>query len=155
MVTCQECSLAHIRDSAIPLPEWENLRFQELHEHTAKDLVYQTLQQHVKEGFPNQCPSLWEVFWGLKTNWPLMMNSISYGCRLFIPNNLHPTMPSHVHDAHQGISQSKAWAHLTINWPGIDQDIEDFVDGCHHCQHHLPSNTKELMISKPILEQPF
>ena len=64
-------------------------------------------------------------------------------------------MLSRLHDAHQGISRSQARARLTIYWPGIDRDIENFVQGCRHCQDHLPSNAKEPMINKPTPDRPF
>ena len=64
-------------------------------------------------------------------------------------------MPSWLHDAHQGIAHSQARARLTIYWPGIDQDIEAFVQGCRHCQDHLPSNVKEPMFNKQIPDRPL
>ena len=64
-------------------------------------------------------------------------------------------MLSHLHDAHQGIARSQARARLTIYWPSIDQDIEAFVQGYRHCQDRLPSNAKEPMVSKHILDKPF
>ncbi len=80
---------------------------------------------------------------------------IVYGCRLLIPKSLRSTMLSRLHEAHQGVSRSKARARLTMYWPGIDQDIEHFVAGCRHCQNHLPSNGKETMILKPVPSRPF
>ena len=64
-------------------------------------------------------------------------------------------MLSHLHDAHQGIGRSQARPHLTIYWPGIDQDIEAFVQGYRHCQDHLLSNAKEPMVSKYIPDRSF
>ena len=79
---------------------------------------------------------------------------IVYGCRLLIPTSLRATLLSRLHDAHQGIARSQARARLTIYWPGIDQDIEAFVQGCRHCQDRLPSNVKEPMMSKQIPDRP-
>ena len=78
-----------------------------------------------------------------------------YGCRLLIPTSLRTTMLSRLHDAHQGIARSQARVRLTIYWPSIDQDIEAFVQGCRHCRDCLPSNAKEPMVSKQILDRPF
>ena len=44
---------------------------------------------------------------------------------------------------------------LTLYWPGIDRDIENFVRGCCHCQDCLPSQGKEPLISKPLPQRPF
>ena len=64
-------------------------------------------------------------------------------------------MFSHFHDAHQGIARSQARARLTIYWPGIDQDIEAYIQGYHHCQDRLPSNAKQPMVSKQIPDRPL
>ncbi len=78
-----------------------------------------------------------------------------YVCRLFIPTSLRATMLSRLHEAHQGIARSQARARLSIYWPGIDRDIENFVHGCRHCQDRLPSNVKEPLVTKPVPERPF
>ena len=158
MITGQAFSIAQIRDFTLPPLEQENLHLRELREHAAKDQVYQGLKKLITDGFPNNKSSLPEFlrkFWSIKDNLTIDDGLIVYGCRLFIPTSLRPTMLSRLHDAHQGISRSKARARLTIYWPGIDQDIENFVEGCRHCQDHLPSNVKEPMISKPTPERPF
>ena len=64
-------------------------------------------------------------------------------------------MLSRLHEAHQGIARSQARARLTIYWPDIDGDIENYVKGCRHCQNHLPSNTKEPLLLKPVPARPF
>ncbi len=88
-------------------------------------------------------------FLGIKDKLTIDDDFIVYGCRLFIPVSLRPTMLSRLHEAHQNISWSKARARLTMYWPEVDQDSENFVAGCGHCQHHLPSNRKETMIVRP------
>ncbi len=80
---------------------------------------------------------------------------IVYGCRLLIPATLRATMLSRLQEAHQGISRSQARARLTIYWPGIDNDIEHFIQGCRHCQDRLPSHAREPMTLKPDPERPF
>lgn len=44
---------------------------------------------------------------------------------------------------------------LTLYWPGIDRDIENFVRDCRHCQDCLPSQGKEPLISKPLPQRSF
>ena len=107
-------------------------------------------------GFQNLfLPDHLKLFWSLKYNLSVENDLIVYGYRLLIPSTLRATMLSRLHDAHHGISRSQARARLTIYWPGIDQDIENFVQGCQFCQDHLPSNSKEPLISKPIPDRLF
>ena len=60
-----------------------------------------------------------------------------------------------LHEAHQGMVQTKQHACLTIYWPGLDNDIDSMVSQCTQCQTHLPSHPKEPLISKPRPAWPF
>ena len=64
-------------------------------------------------------------------------------------------MLNRLHEGHQGVSRSQARARLTLYWPGIDRDIENYIQGCHYCQDHLPFQGKEPLILKPLPERPF
>ena len=154
----QAMSLAQVRASTLPEPSHENLHLQELRQHTDKDLEYQALKKTVLHGFPNTKAELQaslKKFWSIKDHLSIDDDFIIYGCRLFIPTSLRPTILSRLHEAHQGIARSQARARLTLHWPNIDQDIEDYVRGCRHCQDHLPSQPKEPLMLKSLPERPF
>ena len=74
-------------------------------------------------------------YWSIKDNLSVDNDLIVYGCRLYVPHSLRATMLSQLHE---GIARSQARACLTIYWPGIDGDIENYVKGCRHCQDRLP-----------------
>ena len=94
-------------------------------------------------------------FWAIKDSLSIDDGLIVYGCRLLIPISLRATMLSRLHEAHQGIARSQARARLTIYWPNMNQDIQDFVSGCRHCQDHLPSNAQEPLVVRPAPDRPF
>ena len=155
---CQGLSIAQICASTLLSSQQENLHLQELRHHAEQDQAYQVLKLVIKEGFPSTKASLPDTlkrFWSIKDHLSIDDDLIVYGCCLLIPTSLRATMLSRLHDAHQGIARSQARARLTIYWPGIDQDIEAFVQGCRHCQDHLPSNAKEPTVSKHIPDRPF
>lgn len=62
---------------------------------------------------------------------------------------------THLHESHQGEVCTKQQARLTVNWPVMDNDIENLISSCKECYIHLPSNTKELIIMKPKPCHPF
>ena len=62
---------------------------------------------------------------------------------------------SQLHDSHQGSVRTKQRAHLSVYWPGIDNDIDNTILACRQCQDHLPSNPKEPIIQKPRPDRPF
>ena len=146
----QAPSISEIRISnAEPLPV-ENLRIRELRQYANEDEEYQGLKQLIKAGFPDKkskLPESLQKFCAVKEGLTIDDDLVVYGCRLLIPTNLRPTMLTRLHEAHQGVSRSQARARLTFYWPGIDQDIEDFVHGCQHCQVRLPSHVKEPLIT--------
>ena len=150
--------IAQIRVSTLLPSQQENLHLQELRDHAEQDQAYQALKLVIAEGFPSikaSLPDSLKRFWSIKDHLSIDDDLIVYGCHLLIPTSLHASMLSRLHDAHQEIARSQARARHTIYWPGIDQDIEAYIQGCHHCQDRLPSNAKEPMVSKQILDRPF
>ena len=155
---CEGLSMAQIRATTLPTAQQENLHLHELRKSAEQNQTYQALKSVIKEGFPNNKDSLPDPlkrFWGVKDHLSIDDDLIVYGCRLLIPSPLRATMLSRLHDAHQGIARSQERARLTIYWPGIDQDIQAFVQGCRHCQDRLPSNPKEPIMSKQVPCRPF
>ena len=80
---------------------------------------------------------------------------IIYGCRLLIPSGMRREILEQLHAAHQGTVSTKQQAGLTVYWPGLNNDIENIVSSCSHCQDHLPSNAKEPIIFKARPVCPF
>jgi len=62
---------------------------------------------------------------------------------------------SELYNSHQGAVPTKQCSHLTVYWPGIDNDIENIVIRCKQCQDHLPYNHKEPILLKPTPVRPF
>ena len=44
-----------------------------------------------------------------------------------------------LHEAHPGISRTKALARSYVWWPGMDRDLEEQVNSCQTCQLHQKS----------------
>ena len=66
-----------------------------------------------------------------------------WGSRVVIPNKARSEVLHTLHTGHPGVVVMKALARSYVWWPGLDQQIEDFVHGCHACQANrnaLPSD---------------
>ena len=151
-------SVMEIRQLTAEPEDLKNLHLQELRQRVETDREYQDLKCVIQNGFPDQkgsMPDHLKKYWGVRDTISVDDDLIVHGCRLLIPLSLRPTILSRLHEAHQGVSRSQARARLTIYWPGIDLDIENFVKGCKHCQDHLPSNVKEPMVAKQLPDRPF
>ena len=64
------------------------------------------------------------------------------GVQVFIPKEARHQVLEQLHKYHTGASTMQATASLTCYWPGIPQDITEYVSQCQICQvyhcHHLP-----------------
>ena len=136
----------------------ENLHLAELREHAKKDKVYQDLARVIRKGFPDKksdLPENLKNYWCVKDKLSVDDNLIVHGCRLVIPHSLQASMLSRLHEAHQGIRRSKERALLTMYWPGMNEDIKNFVSTCKHCQDRLPRQQSEPLIQKTRPDRPF
>ena len=131
---------------------------QELREYASQNEEYQQLKEVILKGFPNHCSELSELckrYWQVHHNLTIDDDLIVYGCRLVIPAQLRRSVLKQLHQAHHGAVCTKQRAHLTVYWPGLDNDIVNIVMSCAQCQDHQPSNTKEPIKSKPKPTRPF
>ena len=140
--------------STEPLP----YRLENLRECAQEDTEYQQLQQYILHGFPqhrNHLPDACKRYWNTREGLTIDDGLIVYGCRLLIPTKLRPTILSQLHESHQGSVRTKQRARLSVYWPGIDNDIDNIILSCQHCQDHLPSHAREPIVQKPRPERPF
>ena len=123
-----------------------------------KTQEYQQLQHFILQGFPahqSQLPEPRRQFWHICEYLSLDDELIVYGCRLLIPCKLCQQVLTQLHKSHQGTVRTKQRAHLSIYWPGIDNDIDNIILECQTCQDCLPSNVKEPLIQQPRPDRPF
>ena len=142
MITNRALSITELRVSTLNQIEQETYICKSFEDMLMK-IQYTTLSKTSSstDFQTKSCPYLTSLnhFGVSKTILVLMMTS---SCLAAVYSSLRATILSCLHDAHQGISRSQARARLTIYWLGIDRDIKNFVQGCHHCQDHLPSNAR-------------
>ena len=113
------------------------------------------LLQYTREGFPehrSQLPDGCRKFWGVRNQLSLENGLIVYGCRLFIPRR---EVLSQLHESHQGSVRTKSRARLIVYWHGLDNDLDNIVLSCKHCQERLPPLSKEPILLKPKPTRPF
>ena len=112
----------------------------------------------ITQGFPdhrNQLPDRCRHYWNVREHLTVDDGLIVYGCCLLIPSSMRQQMLASFHELNQGSVRTKERARLLIYWPGIDNDIDNIVLSCKMCQDHLPSNSKEPIISKVKPSRPF
>ena len=130
----------------------ESVRLETLRRCATEDDQYRRLLHYIREGFPehqHQLPEDCRSFWGVRNLLSVDEDLIVYGCRLVIPARMRREVLSQLHEAHQGSVRTKQRARLSVYWPGIDNDIDNIIHSCKHCQERLPFNPKEQLVLKP------
>ena len=54
--------------------------------------------------------------------------------RIVIPPSLQQRLISIVHEGHQGIVRTKQRLRQKVWWPGLNHNVESFIQSCHGCQ---------------------
>merc|ERR1711997_933912 len=80
---------------------------------------------------------------------------IMMGERIVIPPSLRKEVLSHLHGAHQGVSQMTARAQASVFWPGITSDIARTRDNCGTCDTIAPSQPSLEAAPPTIPAYPF
>lgn len=90
-----------------------------------------------------------------KDSLSIIDDCIMYFDRVVIPLKLQKKVLKQFHRGHPGIVRMKAIARSYAYWPGIDKEIEDFVNCCNPCQSVMKSPPKADLQSWPILTKPW
>ena len=131
------------------------LRVSDLRYHAAQDPAYQQLRKIILDQQRSQLQESCRCYWNAREHLSIDDNLIVHGCRLLIPTVMRRQVLMNLHESHQGSLRTKQRARLTVYWPGIDNDIDNMIFSCKHCQDMLPANVKEPIMSKPSPQRPF
>lgn len=145
--------------SRAPLPlqennyaEWNDLNIAIVHDHSnaasdaisngewneeyRNDNILNDLATYVVKGWPSKSnlQSELRTYWEVKDE--LWMNVCSYLCRgerIIVPSNLRQRILSINHEGHLGIIKLRSRVKSLYWWPGLDRDVERFVQKCTIC----------------------
>ena len=57
-----------------------------------------------------------------------------WGTRVIVPEKYREQLLNELHEGHQGVVRTKAWARSFMWWPKLDANIEALVKSCSVCQ---------------------
>lgn len=80
---------------------------------------------------------------------------IFYNNRVIIPSSLRKKMLNFLHEAHFGISKTKARAKMVFYWPNMNQCIENMIQKCLICEKFRSNNVKEELTQYEVPDLPF
>ena len=134
-------------------------RLTEIADHTNQDSLLQNLKKVIQNGWPN-CKSKVSVelhpYFHIRDELAVENGIIVRGTRCLIPATLRRTILNRIHSAHMGIVGSVRRARLSVYWPGMTTDIENFVRSCRVCNEQRSTvQCKEPLQSHERLPRPW
>lgn len=103
---------------------------------TNKDPIVSTVREALWSGKRLPESADWRTFSCRLEEFSVQDGCVLWGCRIVVPTSLRPAVLSVLHETHPGIEKMKMVARSHVWWPGIDEAIENKVNGCTICQVH-------------------
>lgn len=116
-------------DSCSKLP----LRSGDIALETERDPVLKELVRIVREGWPKAVPQELKPYQSKASAYTIQDGCLLFGIRVVVPNKFRPYVLEHLHRSHSGMVRMKAEAREYVWWPGLSEDIENFVRKCEAC----------------------
>ena len=133
-------------------------RIQQISRDTQEDPILGVVYQFTTDGWPNRrnrIPRIARRYWDqrdeLSTDHGLLMK----GSRIIIPTTQRERTLTNLHVGHQGILSMQQMAKTTVYWPGIDADIEDWVQRCSACLATKPNQKREPLLPHKVPDGPW
>ena len=101
-----------------------------------EDKSLQQIMKHCREGWPEQqkIDDKLKPFWFAQNELSLHNNMLLHGSRIVIPKSLQQEVLGQLHQGrHQGIVKCRNRARISVWWPGISKQLEQFIQKCPTC----------------------
>ncbi|XP_046810608.1 uncharacterized protein K02A2.6-like [Lucilia cuprina] len=126
---------------------------------TEKDATIQAVLHHIQSSWPRKSKDLSSndllPFFNRRSSLSVVDGCLLFGERIVIPQVFRNRVLRILHKGHQGQKRMKSIARSNVYWSNIDQQIEEFVRLCPHCQTNTKSPAKTPLCSWPISTKPL
>ena len=133
-------------------------RVQEIRNHTSNDPSLQLLKATIQQGWPDNksdIPPLISPYFNMRDELCVTDGLIFRGEKLIIPKDMRQHIKEDIHVGHTGIDACLRRAREHVYWPGMNNDIKDYIGKCETCQEFNISQPKETLMSHEIIERPW
>ncbi|KAK3908785.1 hypothetical protein KUF71_019040 [Frankliniella fusca] len=120
---------------------------------TALDPGLSAVMKYCREGWPltkNKIEPEAKPYWQIRMDIFVEDNLIILEDRIIVPVKLRKPVLKKLHTAHLGIDKTKARARQSLYWPGMSNDIANFIKECRACERHSANNYREPLIPHEI-----
>ena len=97
--------------------------------------------KHCREGWPEQqkIDDKLKPFWFVQNKLSLHNNLLLRDSRIVIPESLQQELLGQLYKGHQGIVKCRNRARISVWWPGISKQLEQFIQKYPTCCRFLQS----------------
>ena len=127
-------------------------------EETQKDSILGHVYSFTLDGWPerrNRVPRIARRFWDQRDELSIDHGLLLKGPRIVIPATLQDKTLQNLHTGHLGVQAMQQTAKGTVYWPGIDADIEDYVQRCTACLATKKHQKREPLLPHTIPDGPW
>ena len=131
-------------------------RLQEYEQAQNSDPLCSMIITYCRTGWPSKT-KLNEVtmpYWEARGNFTLHGNLLLHNTRIVIPASKQRETLEKIHNGHQGIQRCRLRAKMSVWWPGMSGQIEEFVNTCPHCVK-TTTLPKEPLMPTPLPDYPW
>ncbi|UYV61211.1 K02A2.6-like [Cordylochernes scorpioides] len=143
------------QNNQVLMVTYSNNHHQDLVEATNNDPVLQEVKNYIENGWPihkKTMNPLVKPFWDIKEELFEWEGLLCRGVKLVIPEKRRNHILSLLHKAHRGINSTLSLARSTFYWPGMCQEVEEFVKKFEYVKNILGITLKNLLyLMKPAI----
>ena len=134
-------------DAVTALVPATDRRLQEIREELLSDATCSNVIDYCTKGWPRIISADLVPFKRVAADLWYARGLLSKGDRLVIPKMLRCDVVKNIHEGHQGISKCSERANSAVWWPGINQQLAEFVAKCPVCTKYRQINSERMMPS--------
>lgn len=153
-LTLEEDMSSILSDATEKVP----VAFPALQKATSTNATLQTVIKHIRDGWPACSKNLTtavQPYFHRRESLSVVDGCVMFGDRIVVPETFRQKILHQFHRGHPGIVRMKAIARSFVYWPGIDNEIEDYVKRCVPCSTAGKAPTKTTLESWPIPAKPW
>ena len=150
-----EIESIHFADNELALPT-EHVA--EIKAATAHDPSLQAVKQYIERGWPDnkgQVSPDAQPYFHIHHDLSIHNELIFKGDRCVIPAACRQVIRAKLHQAHMGIEATLRRARECVYWPGLNNDMKDFLSKCDICNSFQAQQSKEPLILHDIPDAPW
>ncbi|XP_053698542.1 uncharacterized protein K02A2.6-like [Sabethes cyaneus] len=132
--------------------------FKHLQAATNNDKLLLEVIQHVQTGWPKSIKQVnndLRPFYARKEGLSLVRGCLMLSGRIVVPKVYRQHVLKAIHKGHPGQERMKSVMRSHVYWPGVDQDVQNFVSSCRACASVAKSPPKTLLSSWPQASHPW